>query len=304
MPRSRYTVEPEPARAGPSLRPKLVPAASSDPFASMPRIRPFTDFELDPIPVAAANGEHGDGGSDRSARHATGDDDTSVAWSAAPGRRRHQRRAGAHPRARVTPLNDPRRDDVTDNEQPGQPGYNYPPPDQQPGQQYGAYPPPTSSPASSRAAINRRSTASSRSMASRNMASRNTASSRHRRSTASSPMANSSTGSSPMASSRTATRNSRTPATRRRFRSRPAGSSSTGCSSGRRRSTRWSRTGATSIALPTPATWRARNGTRRAVRRLGIWALCIGIAWIVLVIILDVAVWSAVNDCSNNFGSC
>jgi hypothetical protein len=38
-----------------------------------------------------------------------------------------------------------------------------------------------------------------------------------------------------------------------------------------------------------------------AVKRLGIWALCIGIAWIVVVIILDVAVWTSVNDCSNGF---
>jgi hypothetical protein len=39
-----------------------------------------------------------------------------------------------------------------------------------------------------------------------------------------------------------------------------------------------------------------------AVKRLGIWALCIGIAWIVLAIVLDVAVWTSVNDCSNGFG--
>jgi hypothetical protein len=47
-------------------------AASSDPFASMPRIRPFTDFELDPVPSAPADdpGRHSrrhradDGGSD------------------------------------------------------------------------------------------------------------------------------------------------------------------------------------------------------------------------------------------------
>jgi hypothetical protein len=67
--------EPEPAPpVAPEPAPEPVPVASSDPFASMPRIRPFTDFELDPTPVAAANGEHGDDGADRSARHATGED--------------------------------------------------------------------------------------------------------------------------------------------------------------------------------------------------------------------------------------
>jgi hypothetical protein len=58
--------EPEPAPAAPE------PQQPVDPFASMPRIRPFTDFELDPIPSApvAANG---DDAPDRGGRHATGD---------------------------------------------------------------------------------------------------------------------------------------------------------------------------------------------------------------------------------------
>jgi hypothetical protein len=80
----RVVAEPEPAPVAAEPAPEPAPVASSDPFASMPRIRPFTDFELDPTPVAAANGEHGDGGADRSARHATGDGDTP------PRRRRHR----------------------------------------------------------------------------------------------------------------------------------------------------------------------------------------------------------------------
>ena len=39
-----------------------------------------------------------------------------------------------------------------------------------------------------------------------------------------------------------------------------------------------------------------------SVRRLGIWALCIGIGIFVLMIVLEAAVWTSVsNDCSNGF---
>ncbi len=76
---ARIEPEPEPVAQAPEPEPEPVaPAAAqvpSDPFASMPRIRPFTDFELDPIP--AANGEHNDEPADRSGRHAGGDDASS-----------------------------------------------------------------------------------------------------------------------------------------------------------------------------------------------------------------------------------
>jgi hypothetical protein len=69
-------VEPEPAPPAASVigflrKPEPAAAKSGDPFASMPRIRPFTDFELDPIP--ASNGEPP---AEHPARHASGGDDT------------------------------------------------------------------------------------------------------------------------------------------------------------------------------------------------------------------------------------
>lgn len=51
------------------------PRSSDDPFASMPRIRPFTDFELEPVERVAANGSTTATGSDRAAQHATPDAD-------------------------------------------------------------------------------------------------------------------------------------------------------------------------------------------------------------------------------------
>jgi hypothetical protein len=73
--------EPEPVlEREPEPEPVSV-AASSDPFASLPRIRPFTDFELDPTP-APGDGEEV---AARAGRHASATDEDSG------GGRRHHR---------------------------------------------------------------------------------------------------------------------------------------------------------------------------------------------------------------------
>jgi hypothetical protein len=42
----------------------------------------------------------------------------------------------------------------------------------------------------------------------------------------------------------------------------------------------------------------------KAVKRLGIWALCIGIGIWVLIVIIEIAVWSAVGDCGPFRANC
>jgi hypothetical protein len=72
-PESERQPEPEPVPE-PVREPVSVASsgsAAADPFASMPRITPFTDFELDPIPAAGI----GDEVAARAGRHASASDD-------------------------------------------------------------------------------------------------------------------------------------------------------------------------------------------------------------------------------------
>jgi hypothetical protein len=59
-PASSRWVPPSTVNVSPSVRPAAEPApAASDPFSALPRIQPFTDFDLDPADAAGAAGNGG-----------------------------------------------------------------------------------------------------------------------------------------------------------------------------------------------------------------------------------------------------